>query len=96
MKKRLAGLAFRLICLLFSALLAVMTLLTGIDLTAGGDRIRALRAEQRELEEENERLRAEAACGMSLEELEDYAVRVLGMQRCESGQIVVIETEKEK
>ena len=33
---------------------------------------------------------------MSLEELEDYAVRVLGMQRCESGQIVVIETEKEK
>ena len=50
MKKRLAGLAFRLICLLFSALLAVMTLLTGIDLTAGGDRIRALRAEQRELE----------------------------------------------
>ena len=68
-----------------------MTLLTGIDLTAGSDRIRSLRAEEEKLEEENQRLRAEAACGMSLEELEEYAVRVLGMQHCESGQILVIE-----
>ena len=91
MRKRTAALAFRLICLLFSALLAIMTLLTGIDLTAGRDRIRSLRAEEEKLEEENQRLRAEAACGMSLEELEEYAVRVLGMQHCESGQILVIE-----
>lgn len=91
MRKRTVALAFRLICLLFSALLAIMTLLTGIDLTAGSDRIRSLRAEEEKLEEENQRLRAEAACGMSLEELEEYAVRVLGMQHCESGQILVIE-----
>ena len=91
MRKYTSNILFRLVCLLFSALLAVLTLLTGIDLTAGSDRISALRAEQRELEEENQRLRAEAACGMSLEELEDYAVRVLGMQRCESGQIITID-----
>lgn len=96
MRKRTSNILFRLIILLFSALLAVLTLLTGIDLTAGSDRIAALRAEQRELEEENRRLRAEAACGMSLEELEDYAVRVLGMQRCGSGQIIVIEMNNEK
>ena len=91
MRKYTSNILFRLVCLLFSALLAVLTLLTGIDLTAGSDRISALRDEQRELEEENQRLRAEAACGMSLEELEDYAVRVLGMQRCGSGQIMTIE-----
>ena len=93
MKKQTANISFRLICLLFSALLAVMTLLTGIDLTAESDRINAQRAEIRMLEEENERLRAAAACGMSLEELEDYAVKVLGMQRCEAGQVFVLDSE---
>ncbi len=93
MKKTTANLMFRMICLLFSAVLAVATLLTGIDLTAGSDRISESRKELAALEEENERLRAEAACAMSLEELEDYAVRVLGMQRCEPGQIVTIDIE---
>ena len=93
MKRQTANLMFRLICLLFSAVLAVATLLTGIDLTAGSDRISESRKELAALEEENERLRAEAACAMSLEELEDYAVRVLGMQRCEPGQIVTIDIE---
>ena len=93
MKKTTANLMFRMICLLFSAVLAVATLLTGIDLTAGSDRISESRKELAALEEENERLRAEAACAMSLEELEDYAVRVLGMQRCEPGQIIYIEPE---
>lgn len=93
MKKETANIVFRLICLLFSAALAVLTLLTGIDLTAESDRITAARTELRALEKENERLRAGAACAMSLEELEDYALRVLGMQHCESGQIYVIEIE---
>ena len=92
-EKRNAAIGFRLICLLFSALLAVMTLLSGIDMTAESDRIRAGREELRALEEENERLRAAAACCMSLEELEDYAVRVLGMQRCEAGQVFIIDCE---
>ena len=82
---------FRLICLLFSAVLAVATLLTGIDLTAESDRITARRAELKALEEENEGLRVEAACAVSLEELEDYALHVLGMQPCESRQIQSID-----
>ena len=88
MKRQTANLMFRLICLLFSAVLAVATLLTGIDLTAESDRITARRAELKALEEENEGLRAEAAC---LEELEDYALHVLGMQPCESRQIQIID-----
>ena len=91
MKKTTANLMFRMICLLFSAVLAVATLLTGIDLTAESDRITARRAELKALEEENEGLRAEAACAVSLEELEDYALHVLGMQPCESRQIQIID-----
>ncbi len=91
MKRQTANLMFRLICLLFSAVLAVATLLTGIDLTAESDRITARRAELKALEEENEGLRAEAACAVSLEELEDYALHVLGMQPCESRQIQIID-----
>ena len=93
MRKSTANLFFRLICLLFSAVLAVATLLTGIDLTAESDRISARRTELKALQEENETLRAESACALSLEELEDYALRVLGMQRCEPGQIVTIDIE---
>ena len=89
MKRQTANLMFRLICLLFSAELAVATLLTGIDLTAESDRITARRAELQALQEENEGLRAEAACAVSLEELEDYALHVLGMQPCESRQIQI-------
>ena len=91
MRKTTANLMFRLICLLFSAVLAVATLLTGIDLTAESDRITARCAELKALEEENEGLRAEAACAVSLEELEDYALHVLGMQPCESRQIQIID-----
>ncbi len=91
MKRQTANLMFRLICLLFSAVLAVATLLTGIDLTAESDRITARRAELKALEEENEGLRVEAACAVSLEELEDYALHVLGMQPCESRQIQIID-----
>ncbi len=90
MKKQTANIVFRLICLLFSALLAVLTLLTGIDLTAESDRLSAERTQLQALQKENEALRAEAACVVSLEELEDYALRVLGMQHCGSEQIVVI------
>ena len=96
MTKRTAALAFRMICLLFSALLAVSTLLTGIDLTAESERLSALRQEQRALEKENERLRAEAACGMSLEELEDYAIQVLGMQHREPSQIITVEWNEDR
>ena len=56
----------------------------------GEDEI-AVANELKALEEENEGLRAEAACAVSLEELEDYALHVLGMQPCESRQIQIID-----
>ncbi len=95
MKKQTANVFFRLICLLFSALLALLTILTGVDLTAESERLGEARTELRALEKENKRLRAEAACALSLDELEDYALRVLGMQHCESEQIMVIEMNTE-
>lgn len=94
--KQRAAIAFRLVCLLFSAALAVATLLSGIDLTAESERLSARRAELQALEQENESLRARAACAVSLEELEDYAIRVLGMQHCEPGQITVLELPEER
>ncbi len=95
MSKRTANVFFRLICLLFSALLALLTILTGVDLTAESERLGEARTELRALEKENERLRAETACALSLDELEDYALRVLGMQHCESEQIMIIEMNTE-
>ena len=93
MRKQTSNTVFRLICLLFSALLAVLTLLCGIDQTTRSDRITAKSAELAALREENGRLRAEAACAVDLEELEDYARQTLGMQRCEPGQIIWLEPE---
>ncbi len=96
MKKQTANVVFRLICLLFSALLALLTILTGVDLTVESERLSQARTELRALEKEHERLRAEAACALSLEELEDYALRELGMQHCTSEQIILIEMKNEK
>lgn len=93
MRKTTANIFFRLILLLFSALLAVLTLLTGIDLTAEGERVAAQNREISALEEENERLRVQIECATDLETLEEYAIRVLGMQRCGQEQIIVIDLE---
>ena len=93
MKKTTSNILFRLILLLFSALLAVLTLLTGIDLTAESERIGAEKKELQALEEENERLQVEIACAVDLEELDDYARSVLGMQQREPEQVIVIHTE---
>ena len=89
-RKTTANIVFRLIVLLFSGVLAVTTLLSGIDLTAESDRISVCRRELQTLEKENEELRTAAACAVSLEELEDYARNELGMQPCEAGQIEVV------
>jgi hypothetical protein len=90
MSKRKANLLFRVIALLFSAVFALMTLLGGVELTQTGDRIAAREAELRELEDEGASLRVQAACALSLEELEEIALRELGMQRAGPGQILII------
>ena len=93
MKKQKANRGFRLVCLAFAALFAVLALYGGVDATACGDRNRALSEEIRLLRAENESLRVRAACRVSLEELEDYAIRVLGMQHCWGEQIEILSIE---
>ncbi len=93
MSKRRSNLIFRAVVLLFSAAFALLTLLAGIELTEVGDRAAAREKELRALREEEAALRAEYACALSLGELEELALRELGMQRAEPGQIVVIREE---
>ena len=83
---------FRAICLLFSALLLVLSLLCSIRLAAVNDSAARLEREKTRREEENAVLRAAYESSVSLEAIEEYAVDTLGMQRCMPGQIVWIET----
>jgi cell division protein FtsL len=82
---------FRAICLLFSALLLILSLLSGIDLTAANDEAARLKAELRAYEEENRILQARIDEAGSLAELERRAREELMMQPAGPGQIVVPE-----
>ena len=92
-RKSTSNILFRLVLLLFSALLAVLTLLTGIDLTAESERIGAEKKALLALEEEQARLQLEIAGAWELDELEDYARRTLGMRQREPEQVIVIHSE---
>ena len=86
----LPALLFRAVCLSFSALLLTLSLFCQIR--AIGLESEAARTETRieELTEERARLEIERTESLGLAELEDYATRVLGMQRPVRGQIVTI------
>ena len=86
----LPALLFRAVCLSFSALLLTLSLFWQIR--AIGLESEAAQTEARiaELTEERNRLEIARAENLSLEALEDYATRVLGMQRPSRGQIVTI------
>lgn len=86
-----AALAFRVICLGFSALLLVMTLFTHIRLVRTQSRISELESEIARAENERVMLQVKTASALSLAELERRAVQELGMRRPEPGQIT--ETE---
>ena len=90
MKKQKANASFRFICLAFAALFAVLALYGGAEATACSDRNRTLSEEIRLVQAENESLRVRAACRVSLEALEEYAIRVLGMQHCRGEQIEIL------
>ena len=87
----LAALLFRVVCLGFSALLLVLTLLSQIQLVRTESRIEALRAEITEAENENTRLKIRSESALSLDALERVATQRFGMRRPESGQIMEIE-----
>jgi hypothetical protein len=72
---------FRAICLGFSLLLLVGSLLYGIQTTAYNDAAAAYRREAERLRSENAILLARCESSLSLEEIERYAVEELGMQR---------------
>ena len=93
MMKKVNESLFRAICLSFSAVLLVMSLLCSIRYAAARDEVRSLQREVNELEEANAILRASYESSVSLEEIERYATQVLGMQRCSAGQIIYIEYE---
>lgn len=85
--KRLRESFFRAVCLLFSALLLVLLLMTDIDTAKEKDRQRRLSREVQSLAEENEVLRARAEAQLSLSEIERRAREELGMQPCSAGQL---------
>lgn len=89
MKRR--ELLFRLICLGATAALLVLTLLGAVELAVLNDRAAELSEQCRSLAEENRRLLAQCENSVSLEQIEDYAIRVLGMQHASPGQILYLD-----
>lgn len=89
--KRASALAFRLICLGFSALLLVLTLLTHIQLVRTQSSITQLEKQIARAENERITLQIQTTTAISLQELERRATQELGMRHPEPGQIV--ETE---
>lgn len=89
--KRVSELAFRLICLGFSALLLVLTLLIHIQLVRTQSCIAELGTQIARAENERITLQIQTISAMSLPELERRATQELGMRHPEPGQI--IETE---
>ncbi len=87
---KLAPLLFRAVCLGFSALLLVLTLLTQTRVVRTQSRIEALETAIEQAENEKTRLKIRRAEALSLAELERRAVQELGMQHPEPGQIITI------
>lgn len=81
---------FRAICLLFSALLLVLSLLCDARLAALNDLAAEREREAARLRAENARLLARCESSLSLEEIERYAVEELGMQRLSGEQMIVV------
>lgn len=89
--KRASELAFRVICLGFSALLLVLTLFTHIQLVRTRSRIGELETSITRAENERIQLQIQTTSALDLSVLERRAVQELGMRRPEPGQIVEIE-----
>ncbi len=90
--KQLNESLFRTICLAFSALLLTVFLLTTIDTAVERDKRGRLAREVSDLEEGNDRLRAQLQETLSPEGLEAFARDRLGMQPASPGQIVYLPT----
>lgn len=89
--KQLNETLFRAVGLCFSAVLIILSLLTGIKTAAVNDDAARLQRELDALKAENELLSTRYDNSLSLEQLEAYASEVLGMQHCEPSQIHYID-----
>lgn len=86
----LSSMAFRVVCLGFSATLLVMTLFTQICLVRTRGRITELEKEISRAENERVLLQIQTSSEMGIEVLEHRAVQELGMRHPEPGQIMDI------
>lgn len=91
MGSRLSRILFRIICIGFSQLLLVGTLMGSIELAAMNEELTALEQELSELKNDKRILQARYESSLSLEELERYAKEELGMQTLKPSQIFYID-----
>lgn len=88
--KRVSYSMFIAVIFCFSAVMLVFSLLASIKLAALNDTAAKLINETKALEEENKILTAEYEKLINIEEIEKYAVEVLGMKRPTADQIEYI------
>ena len=87
----LSALLFRVVCIVFSAVLLVMALFARIRTVRTETRIGELERALSAAENEKILLQIKTDSALSLEELERRAVTELGMRRPEPGQLRVID-----
>lgn len=89
--RRTPALLFRIICLSFSALLLVMSLWQQIRLTSCEKEIESLQQSVSVERDRQVQLELRLSTQLTLDELESYAVQVLGMQHPAPDQIVYLD-----
>ena len=89
--RRIAWALFVCVCILFSAIFTVLTLVYQIKLTAVNSELNTMNKEIEALTEENRMLESGMDSGLGLDDIYNYATGVLGMQNPEPGQIFYIE-----
>ena len=88
--EKIANALFRIICLSCSALLLTLSLFWQIRAIGLEEQIEQTQTRIAEMKEERNRREIDRTESLGLAQLEDYATRVLGMQRPVRGQIVTI------
>ncbi len=78
------------ICVFFSVVLLVLSMLGAVRLAALREEISSREAEAEEEKSEIQNRRAAYESMLSLPEIERYAEEILGMQHCSRGQIVSV------
>ena len=78
---------------LAAAGLMVKGLFVRIELAEQSDKIIAAKQELSRIEEENRRLRIEYETKIDIDEIEDYAKNILGMQRAGESRTEIIDTD---